>query len=347
MSSVGQSKSSFFKRPPLKRIILWLIIPFILTIAYLLWNPSSKYTDGRFDKQTNAIWLQHGWLGDDAWFARNKRDKTKFRDRDKIIDLFSKLKSHNITYLYPHLCPASSLGPIPSVDHQQTARFLNNSISSAQGFDFKVLPWIGGVLEQNCQIDSTKWRASFIASAVQLLETYPTFAGLHLNIEPLPTGNTDFLTLLTELKAAMPSDKILSVAAYPPPTFWHPHPDLHWDEDYYKQIDSRVDQIVPMMYDTSINYRKIYQQVIANWTDQILSWSPNSQVILGVPAYDDTHVDYHNPDIENITNSIRTINKTLAPAQKLPPNYQGIAIYCEWQMTSEKWNEYQTEFQGN
>ncbi len=51
-------------------------------------------------------------------------------------------------------------------------------------------------------------------SVNKLLNANPLLAGIHINIEPVPSGNTDFLKLLKELKHRLPKGKILSVAAY-------------------------------------------------------------------------------------------------------------------------------------
>jgi len=80
-----------------------------------------------------------------------------------------------------------------------------------------------------------------------------------VNIEPLPSGNKDFLNLLEEIKAVMPRGKKLSVAAFPPSTCWQPIPDIHWDEDHYREVAKRVDQMAPMMYGIAICFPKAYQ----------------------------------------------------------------------------------------
>jgi hypothetical protein len=115
------------------------------------------------------------------------------------------------------------------------------------------------------------------------IRAHPRLAGIQLSIEPMPTGNLDFLTLLEELCEKMPPGKILSVAAYPPPTRWHPHASVHWDVSYFRQVARRVDLIVPMMYDTSVLLSKIYQRLIARWTSELLNRSGATQVLLGVP----------------------------------------------------------------
>src|SRR6185295_20422448 len=105
--------------------------------------------------------------------------------------------------------------------------------------------------------------------------------------------NVDFLRLLDELHAALPKGKLLSIAAYPPPTRWHPYPDVHWDEVYFRQVSSHADQMVVMMYDTSLKVPKIYQSLMASWTREVLAWSGEKPVLLGLPAYEDANVEYH------------------------------------------------------
>ena len=36
-------------------------------LGYLIWQPGSEMPLPDF--ANNAIWIGHGWLGDDAWFA--------------------------------------------------------------------------------------------------------------------------------------------------------------------------------------------------------------------------------------------------------------------------------------
>lgn len=85
--------------------------------------------------------------------------------------------------------------------------------------------------------------------------------------------------------------RILSIAAYPPPTWWHPFPDVHWDESYFRQVASRCDQLAVMMYDAGQRIPKTYQKLMADWTVEVLNWSETRPVLLGVPTYDDAEVD--------------------------------------------------------
>ena len=61
--------------------------------------------------------------------------------------------------------------------------------------------WVGGVL--HVSLESAYWREAFTQSIVDLLDQRSGFAGVHLNMEPMPSGNEDFLRLLEEIKAAL------------------------------------------------------------------------------------------------------------------------------------------------
>jgi hypothetical protein len=319
-----------------KKWLLWAAI-ILLSIALIfmgytfLWFPGKVITDGRHDLKTNGIWLQHGWLGDDGWFARTGRDKNLFRDMEKIRKLKALLQSHYITDVYPHLCPSTSTGMIPGVDPKQTERFLKEMKG------FRVMPWVGGVLGKQVFLQSPQWRKNFISSIVSLLKTYPDFSGIHVNIEPLPSGNQDFLKLLNELRGSLPKGIALSVAAFPPPTIWQPFSEVHWKRDYFEQVARKADQMVVMMYDTAIPLEKVYQYLMSSWTRDILTWAGRTEVLLGIPAYEDAGVGYHNPKVENLRNALMGINAGLSSFHGPPKNLRGIAIYSEWEMDENKW----------
>ena len=75
----------------------------IPAVAYLLWQPGGGEPLPPYSG--NAIWIGHGWLGDDAWFSRNRRNKADFRTDEKISALFSRLKAQQD---YGSLCLAQA-----------------------------------------------------------------------------------------------------------------------------------------------------------------------------------------------------------------------------------------------
>jgi hypothetical protein len=321
--------------PSRRRAILLLAFLALPLATWILWSPGTDVRDGRHDRRANAIWMQHGWLGDDAWFARYGMSSAHFRIPSVIARTAADFKSRHIRFVYPHLCPAQPDGSIAPSDSAQVERFLD-------GFSaIEVLPWVGGVRGDSARITDPAWRTRFAASCAALLRDHPRLAGIHVNIEPLPSGDPDFLLLLTELRNTLPAGKRLSVAAYPPPTYWQPAMEVHWDERYARSVAVHVDQAVIMMYDTGLHTGKLYEQLMKDWTREVLAWYAPTPVLLGLPAYDDPGVAYHDPATENLEHALRGIHAGLDP---MPDNYAGVAIYSEWEMTPAKWKSFEERF---
>jgi hypothetical protein len=282
-------------RDLVRRIAIGVTLTIGLAFAgYLLWRPGLDVRDGRDDRGRNAVWLAHGWLGADEWFLKNNKTNefAKYRASSQVKALAQKLRQNHITDVFPHLCPAESTGKLPAVDDKQVELFLD----AFQGF--RVLPWIGGPNGSSIRMNDARWRTNLVSQVQTLLSRHPRFAGVHLNVEPLPTGDQDFLVFLDQLRAALPPGKLLSVAAYPPPTRWHPFPDVHWDQAYFRELARRCDQLAVMMYDAGQRIPKTYQRLMADWTAEVIEWSAGKPVLLGVPTYDDAGVGYHDPKVE-------------------------------------------------
>lgn len=329
-------------RPPWRIAVPAVALVLVGILGYALWSPGLDVADGRHDRGRNGIWLQHGWLADDAWLARNGYARAAaFRSAEQIRALAELLRRHGIADVFPHLCPASSEGALPAVGPAQAEQLLDE-LTALRGF--RVMPWIGGVRGESARVEAPEWRRRFCQSALDLLSAHPRFAGVHVNIEPCPSGSRDFLDLLDELRRELPAGKLVSVAAYPPPTRWQPAPDVHWDEVYFREVARRCDQMAVMMYDTSIRRPKLYRSVMKSWTREVLDWSGPTPVLLGLPAYDDAGSGYHFPEAENLPNALLGVHAGLAGFEALPASYQGTAIYCEWEMDAGEWAQYGGHF---
>ncbi len=332
-------KINFLLRPPWRTVVPAAAFLVALFASYWLWSPGLDVRDGRNDKSQNGIWLGHGWLGGDDWFFQNDRtnDFAKFRDASQIRELASKLRQHHIRDVFPHLCPASLSGELPSVDSAQVERFLNEFTG------FRIMPWIGGPNEGSVRLRDSKWRTAFVSNVRALLDAHPRFAGVQLNVEPLPSGDTNFLMLLEELRKTLPTNKIISIAAYPPPTRWQATEDVHWSEPYFREVARRSDQLAVMMYDVGQRIPKTYVKLMSDWTTEILAWSEGKQVLLGIPTYDDAGAAYHRPNVENLSTALPGIHRGLSQ-QPMPTNYQGVAIYCEWETDEAEWKYFREHF---
>jgi len=326
-------------RTPWRTIFAGCCLLLVVGLGWLLWNPGLDVRDGRHDLGHNGIWLGHGWLGGDDWFIRNEKTNeiARFRDPTRIRELAERLRQCHITDVFPHLCPAEPDGRLPSVDPEQVERFLDAFAG------FRVIPWIGGPNGSSARLHKAGWRAAFTTNVRSLLVAHPRLAGVQINVEPLASGDTSFLQLLEELRAALPEGQLLSVAAYPPPTRWHPYADVHWDEKYFHEVAGRSDQLAVMMYDAALRIPKTYQHLMADWTSEVLAWSEGKPVLLGVPTYEDADVGYHDPKVENLTNALLGIHRGLS-RQPLPTNYQGVAIYSEWETSDSEWQYFRDHF---
>jgi hypothetical protein len=110
-------------------------------------------------------------------------------------------------------------------------------------------------------------------------------------------------------------------------------------------VAARVDQMVPMMYDTTVKFQKFYTHLMASWTTEVLDWSGRTQVLLGLPAYAAAGAAYPDPRRENLENVLRGVHGGLKRYKELPANCAGVALYCEWEMEPQKWDAFQKAFE--
>lgn len=326
-------------RPPWRTIVLLSSCLLLIVIGFILWTPGLDVRDGHDDRKQNGIWISHGWFADDNWFVRNNKTNmlSRYRDPASIRTLAGLLRAHHIIDVFPHLCPADDQGRLPKTSEHQIEMFLDEFAG------FRVMPWVGGPRDNQVHLADSIWRTNFIQSIVSLLTRHPRLAGVHINIEPMTSGDANFLMLLDELRSGLPKEKLISIAAYPPPTRFQPYADVHWSEDYFRQVARRSNQMVVMMYDTALNNSKLYQHLMSAWTVEELEWSGSTAVLLGVPTYADAGVGYHQPAVENLENALPGIHRGLA-AKPLPANYQGVAIYCEWETDTNEWRYFEEHF---
>lgn len=325
---------------PWKRLAIIATLLGVVLLGYLIWSPGERYNDGRHDLRQNGIWIQHGWIGDDLWFAKHNKEQKKpqFRQQKQLTAFAQKLKKHHITDVFPHLAPANSSGALLSPDHKQLARLLDTMP------EVRVMPWIGGVYKKHVHPDLKRWRRRFIADVVALLSKHPRLAGVHLNVEPWPSGEADMLRFLDELKAAMPTDKRLSVAAYPPPVPIVGNLKVHWTPAYISQVARRVDHMAFMNYDSGLKLQKLYIALMSRWTKQILDATAGTEVLLGLPVYDDAGMAWHDPRVENLTTGLAGTQEGLSHYSSPPKHYRGVSIYSDWEMDASEWAQFSTEF---
>ncbi len=334
----------------------------------------------------NALWLRRRWLHEP-------------RSDAEIADLAHGLDAHGITTIYPFIGPMLPPSAPGHAHPGEPARFGWRDGDTLRPYDprtaraffdrahkaapaLKILPWTGGVLDTDVHLDDPAWRASFVASAVALVELGAD--GVHLNIEPMPEARLgdDYLALLDALHAGFVAanhpNALVSVAAYPPTTPLHPYPDVHWSDAFLTNVCAHADDVSVMAYDTAQTTPEAYSALVRTWTTELATDFvqpppgldeavagvtgekpaadlPNARCTwrVGVPDYDDDK-PWHRPEAETLAAALQAYNAAkhafpssaslLSTLLVKPP--AGLALYASWTTDSQEWALFDTVGRG-
>jgi hypothetical protein len=286
-----------------------------------------------FDKGDNGLWMRRHWLHEDTTPA-------------EIAALVENLKVRGVRRIYPFLGPPDREG---WPDWRSKAGIVRYTPERAGAFlkeihriapEIRVLPWSGGVLNRDVNLRDEAQRRAFAEHAKRLVALGAD--GVHLNIEPLPSGTAEYLALLREVKAAI-GERTLSVAAYPPPTPLQPVEDVHWELPFMRDVCREADELAVMAYDTGVTSARVFENLIAQWTRELAATLPPPQAggcewLMGVSAYDDDMV-YHRPEVETIEHSLNGVVAGLRTVAA-PEHFRGVAIYASFTTDERKWAIY-------
>lgn len=331
--------SSFWKSTSNKISIFLTILCFqFLFLQYFKYI--NYLPDHSFQRNKNAIWIGHKWVGEDLG------------DSDYSL-LCAKLKTGRITDLFVHVGPLEANGDIPPEKYPYAVEFLSRIKDCDESIHAQA--WIGQLERRGggkLDISQSSIREAITKTANLFLEL--GFAGIHYNIEPIYSGDQNLIDLLAKTHTITQANgKILSMATdeiEPFPfadkvlRFFSSRAGL-WDNDYYLQVASNVDQVAVMMYDTGSPIAWIYAYVVKRQVEKIATLL-NGRVLLffGVPTYEEERWSFHS-EAENIYSGIRGVSLGI---DKLPIDLIrdkfGIAIYSEWTTDDKEWKIFRQEW---
>jgi hypothetical protein len=289
----------------------------------------------------NAAWVGHRWvqvpLGSSDYSA-----------------LARQFAQHRITDAFFHVGPLDGRGRIPAGRYAHATTLLRSL--KARMPELRIQAWMGQVARQAggpLDLSNATVRAEIVRTASRFLDL--GFDGVHLNIEPLPSGDPDFLSLLdAALRLTRSKAKLLSVAT----DELEPAPGLawltgrlpirggFWSEGYYRAVAARVDQIAVMMYDTTLPTDWLYGSLVAWETRRIVELiGDGATLFMGVPTYEDRRFSFR-PEAENICSALRGVQHGLAAGKAGPPAGFGLAIYANWTTEPAEWAVYRREWLG-
>jgi len=290
------------------------------------------------NRNDNGIWLRRHWL---------------HGGHGSVDTLVREANTLGIRRLYPFLGPMDPSGhpgwrdgdTIQTYTEDQVQAFFS-AVHTADP-DLAVMPWTGGVYQRDVVLSAAHQQAAFAGHMQRLVHLGAD--GVHINVEPLPNGHPDFLTLLSTVKAAIGPEAVLSVAAYPPTTHLHPFDDVHWDMDYTRAVCLEADELVVMAYDTALQSQRVYESLVATWVGQYLDHLPPPEaggctILFGVPAYEDDE-PWHNPEVETMATGLAGVLRGL-DGRTVPDHFRGVAVYASWTTDPEEWATYDQTWRG-
>lgn len=300
------------------------------------------------------IGLKWGWVSPDEWrkqdckFGQNAAwisvDWTsKPVDKTDIKELSEQTIERKIHYLYPYTTyvkPDGTFSPSYAYARDFVARFRENNKQT------RLLAWVGIPLQNKRNIGIQGWvdlskekeRQKIVDFVVQLVQE-AGFDGVHLNVETVPDNDPNYLLLLEEVRSALDSKYLLSVAS----TYWLPQfinnlPGVNgyrWSSEYYQAVANRVDQIATMTYDSLMPHPALYRFWLREQVRGISASLSESEVelLIGVSVSEEKTTT-HNPKAENLLNGLAGV---CASGQS---GVEGIAIYAAWEAKQADWQNW-------
>ncbi|MEU9647965.1 glycoside hydrolase family 18 protein [Streptomyces sp. NPDC048110] len=316
-------------------IVLVLLVPLLTAETALRINYMGDPADGTHTRNRDAMWLGHAWVD-----GRKKDADLKALARE--------LKTTGIRDLYVHTGPMEHDGTLPKSLYPRARWLIDGVHRELPGV--RVQAFLGDVLAtespDGMRLEKTETRAAVVDSARQVLDV--GYDGVHLDLEPLHSGDRNYLSLLDDIRAVTRAREAqLSVAAHqidPLPgfhSFWGTvagHPKW-WSQKFFGQVARRVDQIAVMSYDTMQPLESLYGGYVAQQTSLALEVTPpTTHLLMGLPFYHENRFGHWN-HAETVAAAVRGVRLGLSRTDADRERF-GVAAYIDFAATEEDWTSY-------
>ena len=322
-------------------VLLVLLLPLLAAETALRVNYSGDLADGTRTRNRDAIWLGHAWVD-----GRKK-------DAD-LTALARSLKTTGIRDLYVHTGPMEHDGTLPEALYPKARWFVDGVHRELPGV--RVQAFLGDVLAtespDGMRLEKAATRAAVVGSARQVLDV--GYDGVHLDLEPLHSGDGNYLSLLDDVRAVTRARGAqLSVAAHQ----IDPLPGLHsflgtvaghpkwWSQEFFGRVARRVDQIAVMSYDTMQPLESLYGGYVAQQTSLALEVTPpTTHLLMGLPFYHENRFG-HWAHAETVAAAVRGVRLGLSRTDAGRERF-GVAAYIDFAATDEDWASYRDDWAG-
>jgi hypothetical protein len=318
-----------------------LLVPALTGAIALRVNYAGDLKDGTKTRGQDAVWLGHAWVDG--------------RKKDADLDAFAaRIRGTGIRDLYVHAGPLEHDGSLPA-DRYPRARWLIDAVHRKIP-GIRVQAWLGDKLAsegpEGLKLPDAGTRAAVVRSTAQILDA--GFDGVHYDLEPLHSGDRDYLSLLDDLRELTRARKVpLSIAAHQ----IDPLPALHslaggltghpkwWSQEFFGQVARRVDQIAVMSYDTAIPLESLYGGYVAQQTALALEVTPeDTDLLMGLPFFHEDDIG-HWENAETVAAAIRGTRLGLGRTDRDRERF-GVALYVDFAAEEADWTAYRKGWGG-
>ncbi|MEU6983168.1 hypothetical protein ABZ946_07055 [Streptomyces sp. NPDC046324] len=319
-------------------LVLLLVLPLAGSAIALRVNYAGDLQEGTKTRGKDAIWLGHAWVD-----GRKK-------DAD-LAEFAARIKGTGIRDLYVHAGPLEHDGTLPAARYPRAAWLIESVHRTMPGI--RVHAWLGDILANEgpegpdgLRLEDAASRTAVVGSARQILDA--GFDGVHFDLEPLLSGDANYLSLLDDLGELTEARKVpLSVAAHQ----IDPLPALHsvngavsgsekwWSQEFFGQVARRVDQIAVMSYDTWMPLESLYGGYVAQQTSLALEVTPeDTDLLMGLPFFHEDDLGHHD-SAETVAAAVRGTRLGLGRTDRDRERF-GVALYVDFAAKEGDWTAY-------
>ncbi|WP_285617517.1 hypothetical protein [Actinoallomurus iriomotensis] len=290
----------------------------------------------------NALWARHQWVGEPHTEADYRA-------------LAATLATNRITDVFFHAGPLEGDGRIPPSRYRHAGELLSAMRRLAPGV--RAQAYVGQVERAGggpLDLGDPGTRARILDTDRALLAV--GFAGIHYDIEPVYSGDRDFLDLLARThELTRDRGRLLSAALEQPPLEdWEapvfrallPRVGIDYPPRptgaYLRAVASRVDQLAIMTYDSEAPTQALAGWHFAHHTERILALlGDRVTVFMGVPTYRTT-----TPWAEDLPTALRGVRQGIDALPRPPRRPYGVGVYADWTTSARDWATYRREWLG-
>ena len=333
----AQTENTSGRRRIVRGLALVSLVIALLALRTCFFRPSTELSGGHFNRGHNAAWVGVEW-------------SMEAHSREQISQLARHLRDCQISTIYVYVSYLKPTGLFNATyDYAKDfvaelkAAYPDIDVQAWFGIPVQTLPGIPGPSGYiDLSNDTVRTR---IVEMSRSAVTELGFDGVHLDPEPVISGEANLLRLLDEVRLGIGTARLSISGREITPLL--PEADIilnrwfTWRADYYREIARRVDQIAVMSYDSHAPAGWVYEK----WVQfQIIALTNSlkdaaADLFIGIPTSEEQTAS-HDPAVENMVSGLSGLLMGLNDLDSWPERVTGVAIYPYWETSDEEWAQY-------